>query len=157
MIAHRQFGEEVYYVLPGHIPRRQRHLTLLGQGYPQEIFLPFLLRDKGLRLALHLVAQQEHPVLVADETVQVGGIIPDGIQPAHYCPYAGTGYVIHWDANLLKHLEHSHFGCTLGTTASQHQSHLLAGRLVLRESVQRQAAQNEQQTDEPSYVHILNV
>ena len=157
MIAHSQFGEEVYYVLPGHIPRRQRHLTLLGQGYSQEIFLPFLLRDEGLRLALHLVAQQEHPVLVADETVQVGGIIPDGIQPAHYCPYAGTGYVIHWDASLLEHLEHSHFGCTLGTTASQHQSHLLAGRLVLRESVQRQAAQNEQQTDEPSYVHILNV
>ena len=97
-----------------------------------DIFLPFFFRKECLRFAFHLIAQKKNPVLVAVEAVDISSIVADGIESTHDGTDTGSGNIIDGDVRLFQHLEHTHFGSTLGATSTQNESHLLAEVLRLQ-------------------------
>ena len=151
MITHREFREKVKDVLSLHITCWQRNLPFLGKRNMNDIFLSFFFRKECLRFPFHLIAQQEKPVLVAVKTVDIRSIIADGIESTHDGTDTSSGNIIYRNISLFQHLEHTHFGSTLGATSTQNESHLLAGVLGLRRLLglcgyMTQEAEQEQQT-----------
>ena len=82
------------------------------------------------------IRKQELPILSPNKAIHLVRRITNRIQPSHNGSHTGSYNIVDGDAGLFNHLECPHMGNALGTTTTQHYSHLLAPFATQRDNKQ---------------------
>ena len=122
-------GHRVYHLLnafaPHHAEAPDDTLPYLAHNRESEDVGDSVLHQiRFIAQVVSAVGQQRQPLLAAEHGVEFGGRIAGSIEAAHDGSDARAGNVVDGYSRLLNHLQHSDLGSTLGTAASQYESHL---------------------------------
>ena len=125
-IAYAEFLEQLSQVLTFDNTTGIHILLANRQACSNKIGVLLLAVADTLVAQVLLIANHVAPVLHTHQRVERVGVIADGIETTDDATHRRTRHDINGDARLLKYLQHTNMRHTLGTTATQHDGHLLS-------------------------------
>ena len=102
------------------------------------------------------VAKHIAPVDISEDTVHQFCIIAHTVESAHDTSYRSAGDDINGDTSLLQHFDNTYVGCALGTSAGEHQSHLLSLGCLILSLDRSQAGHQQDASPDKQFFHFKN-
>ena len=122
---HAHTAEEIAEVLPANQPALLAFTLRREGGGNEKTLTPFPLLQRLLP-ARRLIAQNESPILLPKQGVELVGGISHGIQPTNDASHAGADDIVDGDARLLDGFENAHMSSTFHAAAAQDDADLRA-------------------------------